>query len=196
MASSPTASSCAPHAEGTPAEGTYSKLLLTVSALSAQLAARSPMMVRGGGVPRLPMASMPLLRMGPPLRSSLPMRITASWFGSLHPPHTRMWHESSCTTRGLLLGHRHPDHSKCAVVLGAVKAQALRVGRRQAAPALTVPARAGDAGCGGSGRRNGCQDRGRDGDCSPPPAQIRTCPIKAYGSYLECLTAKRALGQG
>ena len=29
------------------------------------------------------------------------MRITASWFGSLHPPHTRTWHECSCTTRGL-----------------------------------------------------------------------------------------------
>ena len=39
-------------------------------------------------------------------------------------------------------------------------------------------------------------DRGRDGDCSPPPAQTRTGPIKAYGSYLECLTAKRTCGQG
>ena len=27
-------------------------------------------------------------------------------------------------------------------------------------------------------------DRGRDADCSAPPAQIRTCPTKAYGSYL------------
>jgi nitrite reductase/ring-hydroxylating ferredoxin subunit len=33
--------------------------------------------------------------------------------------------------------------------------------------------------------------RGRDGCCQPPPAQIRTCPIPAYGSYLEFLTAKR-----
>lgn len=39
-------------------------------------------------------------------------------------------------------------------------------------------------------------DRGRAGDCSPPPAQIRTGPIKASGSYLEYLTANRALGQG
>ena len=38
--------------------------------------------------------------------------------------------------------------------------------------------------------------RGRDEDCSPPPAQIRTGPIKAYGSYLGCVTAKRTLGQG
>jgi hypothetical protein len=28
------------------------------------------------------------------------------------------------------------------------------------------------------------------------PAQIRTCPIQAYGSYLGCLTAKRTLGHG
>ena len=33
--------------------------------------------------------------------------------------------------------------------------------------------------------------RGRDGHCWPPPAQIRTCPIKASGSYLGCLTSKR-----
>jgi hypothetical protein len=26
--------------------------------------------------------------------------------------------------------------------------------------------------------------RGRDGDFSPPPAQIRTCGFPAYGSYL------------
>ena len=31
--------------------------------------------------------------------------------------------------------------------------------------------------------------RGRDGDCSPPPAQIRTCGFPAYGSYLGCVTA-------
>jgi len=48
-----------------------------------------------------------------------------------------------------------------------------------------------------SGRKNGSAgDRGRDGDCSPPPAQTRTGPIKASGSYLEYLTAKRTLGQG
>jgi hypothetical protein len=34
-------------------------------------------------------------------------------------------------------------------------------------------------------------DRGRDDDFSPPPARTRTRPIKAYGSYLECLTANR-----
>jgi hypothetical protein len=30
----------------------------------------------------------------------------------------------------------------------------------------------------------------------PPPAQIRTRPTKASGSYLGCLTSKRSSGQG
>jgi hypothetical protein len=39
-------------------------------------------------------------------------------------------------------------------------------------------------------------DRGRDVGHPTPPAQIRTCPIKASGSYLGCLAAKRTLGHG
>ena len=39
-------------------------------------------------------------------------------------------------------------------------------------------------------------DRGRERHCWCPPAQIRTSPIRASGSYLGCLTAKRSLGQG
>jgi len=42
----------------------------------------------------------------------------------------------------------------------------------------------------------GFSDRGRDAHCWAPPAQIRTCPIRAYGSYLGCVTAKRWCGQG
>jgi hypothetical protein len=38
--------------------------------------------------------------------------------------------------------------------------------------------------------------RGRDGPYWPPPAQIRTRPTKASGSYLGCLTSKRSSGQG
>src|SRR5262245_40759270 len=34
-------------------------------------------------------------------------------------------------------------------------------------------------------------DRGRDGDCSPPPAQTRTGPIRASGSYLEWIDPAR-----
>ncbi len=38
--------------------------------------------------------------------------------------------------------------------------------------------------------------RGRDAGYPAPPAQIRAGPIRALGSYLGCLTAKRAEGQG
>ena len=40
------------------------------------------------------------------------------------------------------------------------------------------------------------ENRGRDARYRAPPAQIRTGPIKASGSYLGCLTAKRVLGNG
>src|SRR5208282_3116055 len=36
--------------------------------------------------------------------------------------------------------------------------------------------------------------RGRDAHCWAPPAQIRTGPIQASGSYLGCLTSKRMSG--
>jgi hypothetical protein len=36
--------------------------------------------------------------------------------------------------------------------------------------------------------------RGRDRDCSRPPAQIRTCGATASGSYLGCLASKRTFG--
>ena len=38
--------------------------------------------------------------------------------------------------------------------------------------------------------------RGRDGDYSPPPAQIRACAANALGSYLECGTRNRWSGHG
>jgi hypothetical protein len=40
------------------------------------------------------------------------------------------------------------------------------------------------------------RDRGRDAGHPAPPAQIRTGPIKASGSYLGCLAANRTLGHG
>ena len=39
-------------------------------------------------------------------------------------------------------------------------------------------------------------DARRDACCQAPPAQIRTCPIQAFGSHLGCVTAKRWSGQG
>jgi transposase-like protein len=40
------------------------------------------------------------------------------------------------------------------------------------------------------------EDCGRNAGYPAPPAQIRTCPIRAFGSYLGCLTAKRCSGHG
>ena len=37
---------------------------------------------------------------------------------------------------------------------------------------------------------------GRDAPFGAPPGQIPAGPIRALGSYLGCLTAKRTLGQG
>src|SRR5580704_961526 len=68
-------------------------------------------------------------------------------------------------------------------------------GGAEEAPFLTAAARDGDGNM-RSGRKNARGAGSRDGDCSPPPAQTRTGPIKASGSYLEYLTANRALGQG
>jgi hypothetical protein len=63
--------------------------------------------------------------------ASQPMRITASWFGSLDPPHTRLWRDRSALERELpsnrLLADLAPTAFDGAAVLGTVKAQALRV---------------------------------------------------------------------
>ena len=60
------------------------------------------------------------------------------------------------------------------------------------------PRNAANAGSGSDsevGRRN--RDfRGRDASHPAPPAQIRTGPIRAYGSHLGCLTTKRLSGHG
>jgi hypothetical protein len=47
--------------------------------------------------------------------------------------------------------------------------------------------------------REGSEDpanRGRDARYRTPPAQIPASPIRALGSYLGCVTAKRTSGQG
>ena len=48
---------------------------------------------------------------------------------------------------------------------------------------------------GKSGRDSGdrVSVRGRDASYLAPPAQIRTCPIRAYGSHLGCVTALRVI---
>jgi hypothetical protein len=74
------------------------------------------------------------------------MRIPASWFGSSAPPHTRMWHDPSCTNPQLPSNFIIPDTLKCAVVLEALKDEAFG-GGANAPPSLTASARAGPSRC-------------------------------------------------
>jgi hypothetical protein len=107
---------------------------LTVSPLSA--CSGLPMTVRGGGVPAGTMAFMPSVRMGPPPRSLLPMRITASWFGSLAHRIQGCGTNIRGTTRGLP-SNRHPTTASlpsCSV-------------RRATADGWEVPAATSVAAC-------------------------------------------------
>jgi hypothetical protein len=156
------------------------------------------MTVRGGGVPIAPpLAFTPGKRMGPSPWSFAAdahecIMVSGSWThriqgrGAIDP-----------RPESGLPFDRHPDRTKRAVVLGAVK---VWPGKAECAARFEATANL-DSSCArqlcntaGRGEETGLQDRGRDGDCSPPPAQTRTGPIKASGSYLEYLTAKRALG--
>src|SRR5262249_9751001 len=75
------------------------------------LATGSPMTVRGGGVPHLRMAVMPSHRKGPPPRSFAADAHHCIMVRASGPPHTRMWHEGSCTTRELSSDFVIPTHS-------------------------------------------------------------------------------------
>jgi len=118
------------------------------------------MTVRGGGVPVPPMASMPRKRMGPPPRSLLPMRIPASWSGSLarriqgcgtstmpRAPTRSSPRTSSSPTRPSVPSCSKPSRtSPC--------------GWRYA-PSLTASARAGLCSIVGRGEETGCPGRTR-----------------------------------
>jgi hypothetical protein len=90
----------------------------TVSASSAHLLRVADDGSRWRG-PVPTMASMPLLRMGPPPRSfAADAQHCIMGSGLRHPPYTRLRHDP---LRALRL--RHPDTPKRAVVLGPVKAK-------------------------------------------------------------------------
>ena len=79
------------------------------------------MTVRGGGVPTCFLGFN--AEMGEWVRrlgASLPMRMTASWFGSLGPTGYKVVARLIAPERGLPSG-RHPDRIKRAAVLGAAK---------------------------------------------------------------------------
>jgi len=71
------------------------------------------MMVRGGGVPRKPWLSCRCAEWARRLGASLPMRKTASWFGSLGPPNTRLRHDCSCATSELPSTSSSPPQRAC-----------------------------------------------------------------------------------
>jgi hypothetical protein len=86
------------------------------------------------------------------------MRITASWFGPL----ARRIQGCGTNIRAPRASSprlRHPDHTKCAVVLGAVKDKPLRVALTR--HPLTAPARAGRSFRVGRGEETGCPGRTR-----------------------------------
>src|SRR5208283_3633330 len=123
--------------------------------------------------------------------------IMASMTGESRPRPQRQQH-NGCASKLEIL-HYYLLFSKKMLCIAAPPSQR---------PSLTAPSTRGrelrDSGLIGQSRRNGvemvqCQqsnDRGREHHCWCPPAQIRTSPIRASGSYLGCLTAKRSLGQG
>jgi hypothetical protein len=55
---------------------------------------------------------------------SLPMRITASWFGPQAPTEYKDVARTVRVRHAGLPSYRHPDMTKCAGVLGAVQGQA------------------------------------------------------------------------
>src|SRR4029453_18501835 len=82
----------------------------------------------------------------PRLGASPPMRMRASWFGSLRPTGYKVAARVPRAPTASSPQMRHPDHKECAAVLGSIKARpgndgaCGQAGRR---PALTAPARDG-----------------------------------------------------
>jgi hypothetical protein len=75
-----------------------------------------------------------------------------------HPPNTSMWRDPRANQAGSPR-QRHPDHTKCAVVLGAVKVwpgdDGSCVATLARRPTLTAPLRATASGICGSGEETG-----------------------------------------
>src|SRR6516164_7960066 len=89
------------------------------------------MTVRGGGVPAKTTALMPMCRMGPPPRSFRCDAHHCIMVWVLTHRIQGCGTNVRATTRGLP-SYRHPDHSKCAVVLEPVKDEALAGGALRA----------------------------------------------------------------
>src|SRR6516162_6112380 len=85
------------------------------------------------------------------------MRMTASWFGSLDPPNTRLWRDwyaHSNAGSPLIVIPTPSSGPPCSELSRYGLASAERVERLVRRPTLTAPARAGALQYCGSGRRN------------------------------------------
>jgi hypothetical protein len=102
------------------------------------------MTVRGGGIPTCFLGFQ--CRKGEWVRrfgASLPMRMTASWFGSLDPPNTRLWRDRSAPESGLP-SDRHPDRTSvpsCSKLSRYGLASSEHAARLVRRPTLTASAR-------------------------------------------------------
>ena len=120
----------------------------------------SPMTVRGGGVPLTPHGSTAGKKNGSAASELAADAYPCIMVWVFDPPHTRMWHDASCTNPQLPSNAVIPDSLKCAVVLEAVQGHA-PAGWRYA-PSLTASARAGIS-APRSGRGKACgADRTRE----------------------------------
>ena len=99
------------------------------------------MTVRAGGVPIDSMANNAVRHNGSAASELAADAYPCIMVWVFDPPHTRMWHDASCTNPQLPSNAVIPDTLKCAVVLEAVQGRA-PAGWRYA-PSLTASARAG-----------------------------------------------------
>src|SRR5215831_20231843 len=79
------------------------------------------MTVRGGGVPKLPMAIHAVTQNGSAASELAADAYPCIMVWAFGPPHTRMWHDASCTNPLLPSNVVIADMLKCAVVLEALK---------------------------------------------------------------------------
>src|SRR5215510_3775414 len=88
------------------------------------------MTVRGGGVPLTPHGSTAGKKNGSAASELAADAYPCIMVWVFDPPHTRMWHDASCTNPQLPSNAVIPDSLKCAVVLEALKDEPLRVALR------------------------------------------------------------------
>src|SRR5215468_11124661 len=157
------------------------------------------MMVRGGGVPTCFLGFQ--CRKGEWARrfgASQPMRMTASWFGFLDPPHTRLWRDRSRPQAGspLIVIPIAPSVPLCSGLSRCGLARAEHAAGLVRRPTLTAPPHAGvsDARVGTKKRAfrsNKETDEGKG--CAAPP-KLLDKPHTRKPREMELSCSARAMG--